>query len=183
MNLKKWQKQILHDRLVEIGPSQGDAAVSKFTYLEFQKAGRVRNVVVMADLETKLSQMLGRDDGAFYLSHGEHLQTRDTTSLLLAISGADGAIYALDMTSRGIDRTLRQLKRSLTFARLIQYFGAVIFLIGIPLLLITVGIFLILVGGSLWFLGKKLANAYASNLELQEQQVSITSEIPGVRLV
>jgi Zn-dependent protease with chaperone function len=183
MKLKPWQKQVLHDRLVEIGPSQGDTDLRKFTYLEFQKAGRVRNAVVMADLEAKLSQMLGVDNGTFYLSHGENSHTRDSTSVLLAISGADGATYALDMASRGIERTLRQMKRVITVSRLVQYFGALVFLVGIPMLLVIVGIFLIMVGGVLWFVGKKMAAAYQSNLELLEQQASITSEIPGVRLV
>lgn len=183
MKLKPWQKQVLHDRLVEMGPSQGDTDLRKYSYLEFQKAGRVRNAVVMADLEAKLSQMLGVDNGTFYLSHGENSHTRDSTSVLLAVSGADGATYALDMASRGIDRTMRQMKRVITVSRLLQYFGALVFLIGIPMLLVIVGVLLMVVGALLWYMGRKMAAAYQSNLDVLEQQASIASEIPSVRLV
>lgn len=183
MKFKPWQPQELHDRLVEVGPSEANLEYTKFGYLEFRGAGRVRNVTVITDLASKLKETLGSDNAAFHLIHGQHMQTGDATSMLVAVGREGGPVYSTDLKGRGFDETVRQTERTRKKSTMLHYVGIAVTLLSIPLILAIIGGLLVPWGIHMWRNGKASAAMAQYQLDLYAQVDAMVGRIPGVRLV
>ncbi|MFE8646168.1 hypothetical protein ACFX58_13880 [Sphingomonas sp. NCPPB 2930] len=143
MEFKPWQRRVLKDRLVEIGQSSGDVHVSQYSYLEFADGGRIRNVTVSADLDSKLKELLGVEEGAFYLLEGQHTHTKDEATFLIGLGKEGGSIYAMDMEKRGYGVARAKAVRERKFGKICQWVGLPMMAVGVPLVVAIVGIFFV----------------------------------------
>lgn len=183
MTLKQWQQQMLNDCLLEIGPSEVTLEYTKYGYLEFRDAGRVRNVTVITDLATKLQDALGSDNATFHLIHGQHVQTGDVTSMLVAVGMEGTPVYAADIAGRGSGDAVQQTERMRKSGKRFQFAAVAVGLMGIPLLMVFIGIPII--GGAImmWRSGKKMSASAEYQLDFFEQISSTMARIPGAKLV
>jgi hypothetical protein len=180
---RKLEVRGIHDVLAEIGPSsQPDPACRLYEYLEFAKAGRVRNVLAIRALAPKLQSALGQR-GEFHYILTQHDQTKELTAMLVACGVEGQPVYGADLNALDDGASLKGARKAKTMGNVFKYGGIALFLIGLPLVILAIGIPLVLAGGALWYYGRKLAGAMGHQVALIETQQHMLSTIPGVKLV
>ncbi|MDA8522929.1 hypothetical protein [Acidovorax sp. NCPPB 4044] len=183
MDLKPWQQRVVSDELIEVGPSKQEAGATQFSYLEFRREGRVRNVTVFDDMLSKMRETQNAENASFYLLEGQNVRTGDAANALIAVGRAGGQTFGIDLKSRGSHDTVANTDRARKTGKLLQWAGAAMVLIGIPLVLVFIGILMIGGGVVLWRTGKKIAKGMEYQLEMLAQCSRMVAGIPGVRLI
>lgn len=183
MQVKPWQPRVVNDCLVETGPCEFDLTATKYAYLEFRDAGRIRNVTVASGLVTKLTQALGADACQFHLVSGQQLGTEEEIHLLVAVRDPQGIAYAIDMQRQSSELTISERRRVRLMGRALQAGGVVLGLTSLPFTLVVVGIPFLIFSIFMWRAGGAMARAQDRELALLETQAAMVSEIPGVRLL
>ncbi|GKS87054.1 hypothetical protein AVMA1855_22900 [Acidovorax sp. SUPP1855] len=183
MSLKPWQPQVVHDQLLEVGTSKSDVDATKFNYLEFRDAGRVRNVTVFADLLTKLRAAQGVECCSFHLVSGQHVQRGDVATVLVAVGRPNEPTFGIDMKARGSQDTVAHIEKARKMGKLMHWGGIAMIIIGIPLIPVFVGILIIGGGVILRRTGKNMVRGMQYQLDMLEQCSATLKRIPGVRLV
>lgn len=183
MDLRPWQQRVVSDELIEVGPSKQEAGATQFSYLEFRREGRVRNVTVFDDMLSKLRDAQNVDDASFYLLEGQNVRTSDASTAMVAVGRARGQTFGIDLKSRGSQDTAANTERARKTGKLLQWAGAAMVLIGIPFVLVFIGIFMIGGGVVLWRTGKRIAKSMEYQLEMLEQCSRMLAGIPGIRLI
>jgi hypothetical protein len=176
-----WREKIVDDKLLEAGPSHGNNDFRTFTYLEFQNTGRLHNVSVLSDLESRLQKSINLDNCIVYLISGTNISDGQTSNLLVAIGGPDGVTYAADLDRIGIDAEIKKSRKALKSGIAHKYLGLFIGVIGVPLIIAMVGGVMVVVGISMWRDGERIRRAEASKVELLELHKNLVANLPGIR--
>lgn len=183
MSFKPWQPRTLHGELVEIGPSTGDADATKFSYLEFRNGERIRNVGVFSDMLSKLRDVCEVEDCTFHILEGQHVQSGDVASMLIALGKPSSPIYGIDLNARGSADAMSSTIKVRKLGKFMQWGGLCLIICSIPLVMALIGIPMIGGGILIWRSGKKMAAAMQYQLEMLQQSALMLSRIPNIRLL
>lgn len=183
MIIGAWEERVLEDRLLEVGPSRSNQDFKRFSYLDFQNAGRIHNVSVLNDLESKLIKSIGTDNFTAHFIGKNDFSNETAENLLFAIGHTDGITYAADPNRIGIEEEIRESRAMYKSGTVQKYLGLFIGLIGIPLTLAIVGSVMIVAGFFMWRSGNRTRNLQASKIELLELQQRLTKNISKVHLL
>jgi len=181
MNGSDIRGEVISSSLVEYGPSSFDHEMTIYSYLEFEGFGRLHNVLVLADIDTKLKASLGKEGIKFRVLHSFNPVKGIPTVILLAITNEEDITYVVDLKRLGVGDFLVNSQKMANFGIAVRVFGALLFIIGIPLLIFVIGAVLIPAGVALWVYGGKLVKVHKSNQALSSAVDLMIKSAPNVR--
>lgn len=178
-----WQPRSLReDRLLEIGPFEEFLLARNYSFLRFERAGRVPQVAVMPALIIELEKALQADLYAFHFLEGRPKET--TVSHALIALGPEGVTnYAIDLDMHGAQEIEGECRRLRFVARRALLQGGALVAVGIPLVLIGIGVPVVLKGRAIFRLGRALVQNVQSQIALMNECSAFIERLPYVSLL